>query len=142
MMSLLTLHETIKLEEACARMLQNTNIQFTGIINNKGRLVAGGFRKEFASFETEKLAMLFMEIYLDYSMRKEFDSILGKINFITSHRQQTNVTAVPFDDNLILILSEPSVDIENIIEISKIMFNCCNKIENSKNGLEYGDTKK
>ena len=105
------------------KLFENPNVTFAGIINNKGKLVAGGFRKEFTPYDADKLSMLFLELYLDYSMRREFDSILGKINSITSRRQRVNVTTIPFNDDLILILSEPNTDIENLVETSYKIFN-------------------
>ena len=56
-------------------------------------------------------------------MRKEFDNDLGKISYMTTMREQTNVTTIPFENELILIFSNPETRIENLVEKINIIFN-------------------
>jgi hypothetical protein len=122
-MSLLTFQEVKKLEEACLKLFDMPEVQFAGIINNKGRLIAGGFYSESVLFKKEKLSMIFLELFLDYSMRRDSDSILGKISYMTTHRHQTKVTTIPFNEDLILIFSVPNTNVEDLVEKSNSIFN-------------------
>ena len=97
-------------------------VQFAGIINNKGRLIAGGFCSESVQIEKEKLSMIFLELFLDYTMRRDSDSILGKISYMTTYRQKTKVTTIPFNEHLILIFSEPNTKAEDLVKKSNVVF--------------------
>ena len=122
-MSVLNFQKTRKLEDLCLKIFENQGVNFAGIINRNGKLIAGGFKKNSEKYEKEKLFMIFLELYLDYSMRKEFDNDLGKISYMTTMREQTNVTTIPFENELILIFSNPETRIENLVEKINIIFN-------------------
>jgi len=121
-MSLMTFKETQKLEESCLKIFEIQGVQFAGIINSKGKLIAGGFCSKEMKYKKEELSMIFLELYLDYSMRRDFDSILGKIGYMTTRREQTNVTTIPLKEDLILIFSDPERNIEELVTMSKNIF--------------------
>jgi len=99
-------------------MNQNNGIRFAAIINNKGRKIAGGFNSKISPLEkdAQKMEMLFMEIALDLSMRKEFDNSLGNINAIVSYRNKVNIITIPHKDSFMLISSEIALDPIKIIQ--------------------------
>jgi len=101
----------------CNQMSQIKGIRFAAIINNKGRKIAGGFSSNITPLENDKqkMEMLFMEVALDLSMRKEFDNSLGSISAIVSYRNKTNVITIPHEDSLMLISSEPELDPNKVI---------------------------
>ena len=101
----------------CNQMSQIKGIRFAAIINNKGRKIAGGFSSNITPLENDKqkMEMLFMEVALDLSMRKEFDNSLGNISAIVSYRNKTNVITIPHEDSLMLISSEPELDPNKVI---------------------------
>ncbi len=114
-------NERIRLYDyACNQMSQIRGIRFAAIINNKGRKIAGGFRANVTPLENDKqkMEMLFMELALDLSMRKEFDNSLGSISAIVSYRNKTNIITIPHEDNLMLISSEPELVPNKIISIA------------------------
>lgn len=100
-------------------MNQINGIRFAAIINNKGRKIAGGFSPNVTPLENDqqKIEMLFMELALDLSMRKEFDNTLGNIAAIVSYRNKTNIITIPHQDNFMLISSEPELEPSKIIQI-------------------------
>lgn len=118
----MTFKEVQKLEETCLKIYELQGVQFAGIINSKGKLIAGGFCSKVIPYEKEKLSMIFLELYLDYSMRRDFDSVLGKIGYMTTRREQTNVTTIPFNEELILIFSDPEVNTEELVIMTKKIF--------------------
>lgn len=101
-------------------MCQIKGIRFAAIINNKGRKIAGGFSSNIIPLENDKqkMEMLFMEVALDLSMRKEFDDSLGNIKAIVSYRNKTNIITIPHEDNLMLISSEPELDPNEVISMA------------------------
>jgi hypothetical protein len=121
-MSLLNCQETTRLHDSCLKISETPGVTFTGVINKNGRLVAGGFRLNNQPYEKEELNMIFLELYLDYSMRREFDSALGKISYMTTLRKHVNVTTIPFKEELILIFSEPSTNIKKLVEKTNKIF--------------------
>ncbi len=63
----------------------DSKIRFAGVINENGRLVAGGMKEGIQPLESERNdEMLFMELALRVKMRKEFNSHLGKVEFSMS----------------------------------------------------------
>ena len=76
--------------ELCAKVSKtDSKIRFAGLINNKGRLVAGGMVGSVKSLEDEREdEMLFMELALRVKMRQEFDQDFGKVNSSLSYREK------------------------------------------------------
>ena len=115
-MSLLTLEQIVPYEGLCTKLLAENGVRFAGLINNRGRLIAGGFKQGVQPHENdEQRQMMYMELMLDLSMRREFDTTLGKIRSITSRREKVNLTTIPTENNLLLLSTELYVDIEKVV---------------------------
>ena len=86
-------------------------IRFAGVINERGRLVAGGMRPNVEPLESEKDdEMIFMELALRVKMRKEFDKQLGCVNFAMASRERALAISVPLGDDVLYVVSEPDTD--------------------------------
>lgn len=97
-------------------------IRFAGVINERGRLVAGGMRKNVEPLESEKDdEMIFMELALRVKMRKEFDKQLGPVNFAMASRERALAISVLINEDILYVVSEPDSDYgvlpKKIIEI-------------------------
>jgi len=97
-------------------------IRFVGVINERGRLVAGGMKENVEPLESEKDdEMIFMELALRVKMRKEFDRQLGPVNFAMASRQRALAISVIINDDILYVVSEPDSDYgslpKKIIEI-------------------------
>ena len=70
-------------DELCKQVLElDSRIRFAGLINENGRLVAGGMKPGFSSLEDSRDdEMLYMELVLRAKMRKEFDKAFGPVKF-------------------------------------------------------------
>lgn len=80
---LLHLEEYETLENVCNEMLKSNQIRFAGVINKMGNLIAGGFKSDMKPLQDDaKQRMLYMQIILEISMRKEFDSEFGDVNML------------------------------------------------------------
>lgn len=109
-------HEYMELEINCNELLGNDEIRFAGIINKMGNLIAGGFKDGINPFETDaKSRMMYMQMTLEISMRREFDSSLGAVNYIASRRENALMISMPIEENLLLISAVPSASTEKIV---------------------------
>ena len=94
-----------------AIMTVDPKIRFAGVINERGRLVAGGMKENVEPLESEKDdEMIFMELALRVKMRKEFDKQLGSVNFAMASRERAIAMSYPLSDDILYVVSEPDVD--------------------------------
>ncbi|MCV0430191.1 DUF6659 family protein [Nitrosopumilus sp.] len=86
-------------------------IRFAGVINERGRLVAGGMKENVEPLESEKDdEMIFMELALRVKMRKEFDKQLGPVNFAMASRERALAISVIINDDILYVVAEPDSD--------------------------------
>jgi hypothetical protein len=98
--------------QVCDSILNvESKIRFAGVINERGRLVAGGMRENVEPLESEKDdEMIFMELALRVKMRKEFDKQLGGVNFAMASRERALAMSVPLGEDILYVVSEPDAD--------------------------------
>ena len=95
-------------------------IRFAAVINERGKIVAGGMKEGIESLEEEKHdEMLFLELALRVRMRKEFDNQLGKVNFAMAQRSRALAISVPIKEDILYVVAEPDADYATLP--SKIM---------------------
>ena len=86
-------------------------IRFAGVINERGRLVAGGMKENVEPLENEKDdEMIFMELALRVKMRKEFDKQLGPVNFAMASRQRALALSFILNEDILYVVAEPDSD--------------------------------
>jgi len=86
-------------------------IRFAGVINERGRLVAGGMKENVEPLESEKDdELIFMELALRVKMRKEFDKQLGPVNFALASRERALAISVIINDDILYIVAESDAD--------------------------------
>jgi len=92
-------------------LLLDPKIRFAGVINERGRLVAGGMKENVAPLENEKDdEMIYMELALRVKMRKEFDKQLGRVNFAMASRERALAISFLLNDDILYVVSEPDAD--------------------------------
>lgn len=122
-MALLKVEDIKKLEKACETLSTEDKVRHVGVINELGRLVAGGFRKGISPLlSDEKVRMVYMQMQLDLNMRQELDDVLGPIDYIASRRQNQLIISIPLGENLVLISAEPNADDKKIIKKAEELF--------------------
>ncbi len=90
-------------------------IRFVGLINEKGRLVSGGMRDGFRSLEeTGDDEMLYMGLVLRAKMRREFDKVLGPVQFAMSYREKVIIMSFPLKDNVLLLSAEKGINFSDL----------------------------
>jgi hypothetical protein len=107
-----TVGGTLDKETLCNNIRKlDPSVRFVGLINEKGRLVAGGMAPGIKSLEdTKKDEMLFMELALRVRMRQEFDSELGPVRFALSYRDRVIVLSFPLKNEILLISAEKDLN--------------------------------
>ena len=106
------------LEILCHRVCKEPKVRFCGVINPLGRLVIGGFRDGIKPLDNEEQRqMLYIQSYLEMSMKGEFDDTLGIVNFITTYRDNVVLITIPMQQNYLLLMSvERNAEIEQIVK--------------------------
>ena len=93
----------------------DSKIRFAGVINSKGRLVAGGMapsKKRLGDRKRDE--MLYMELALRVKMRSEFDDDLGKVKFSMSFREKLIVMSFPMKNDILMVSMERKTLFEKI----------------------------
>lgn len=103
-------------EKICRKVMElDPKIRFAGMVNEKGRLFAGGMREGLKSLEdTRDDEMLYMELVLRAKMRREFDKVLGPVKFALSYREKVIIMSFPLKDNVLLLSAEKGIDFSDI----------------------------
>ena len=117
MLSVQKSHEYSIYQQKCDLLLKEEMIRFAGLINHMGRLVAGGFKEGISPLEDEaERRKMYMELALRVSMRMEFDYTLGPVKYSASRREKAVMMSFPLNNNVLLVSTEPSIDIEKFAQ--------------------------
>ena len=111
-------------DELCEKIAKiDRKIRFSGLINNRGRLVAGGMVTKVKSLEDEKKdEMLYMELALRVKMRQEFDADFGQVHFSLSYREKVIVMSFPIGKDVLLVSMDKRKSFDEIpFKIGKII---------------------
>ena len=93
----------------------DSNVRFAGIVNSRGRLIAGGMissKKRLGDRKRDE--MLYMELALRVKMRSEFDDDLGKVKFAMSFREKLIVMSFPMKNDILMVSMERKTQFEKI----------------------------
>jgi len=104
----------------------DTKIRLAGVINTRGRIVAGGMKDGIEPLENKKDdEMLFMELALRVRMRKEFDRQLGKVKFSMSQREKALAMSFPIGvEDTLYVYAKSDADFGSLpIKIMKLIEN-------------------
>jgi hypothetical protein len=106
-----------KLERDCSLILENNKITFVGVINSLGNLIAGGFGEGVVPPGTKEIQkMMYMQLKLDLSMRKDYDGLYGPVTYVVSKRSNVEKISIPIGNYMILLITEPNFDYDSKVE--------------------------
>ena len=121
--SLETAEEIEIFEKGCLKLMKEPKIRFAGIINKMGRLVAGGFKAGVKSYiDLEQKRILYAQMALEISMRKEFDDTLGPISWVASRRKNVMMVSIPLRNHLLLLSCDPQEKVGRISKKARSIF--------------------
>jgi len=93
----------------------DSKVRFAGVINSRGRLIAGGMAASKTRLGDRKRdEMLYMELALRVKMRREFDDDLGEVKFSMSFREKLIVMSFPMKDDVLMVSMERKTQFEQI----------------------------
>ena len=116
-MAVTTIRAVQEYEQICNKVKSlDERIRFAGIINNKGKLIAGGMKSGIEPLERKNEdEMLFMELALRVKMRKDFDEQLGSVNFAMASREKSlEISVTITKDDVLYVVGEPDTDYTNL----------------------------
>ena len=110
-------------EHACQKILELPKIRFAGVLNKMGNKIAGNFKDGVKSFLPDKEnRRMYVQLMLEYMMRKDFDEGLGDIDYIVSRRTNVTMISIPTKEYLVLISAERDANAQDIITQVNIAF--------------------
>ena len=93
----------------------DSKVRFAGVINSRGRLVAGGMVSSKNRLGDRKRdEMLYMELALRVKMRSEFDDDLGKVRFSMSFREKLIVMSFPMKNDVLFVSMDKKMSFDKI----------------------------
>lgn len=104
------------LENVCKKILEmDPSFRFVGIINDKGKLVAGGPKMDVKLLVDQKESeMVLTAIALMMRMRREHDSHLGPVNFVVSHREKVVLMSFPVGNDILYVSTTNEIDLGKV----------------------------
>ena len=80
-----------------------------------GRLITGGFKYGVKPLTNdEQRRILFMQLVLEVSMRRELDDVLGPVKYIAAKRGKVIKITIPLNKKILVISVESNTDAEEI----------------------------
>ena len=105
------------LDESCKKILDLPMIRFVGVLDKMGNRIAGGFRERLSSYFRDPYSRrMYIQLTLEFLMRKDFDKELGSIDYIASRRGKVTMISIPTKEYLVLISAQRDVNIEEVIK--------------------------
>lgn len=101
-------------------------VDFIGLINKHGKMGNILIKNEI-NLKQERVAMFSMELRLQNSMQRDFDSEFGPVSHTLTEREELKFVSIPVFPYIVLAIMKK--DIDHIPVINKIKTN----IENFKN---------
>ena len=110
-------------DQKCRSLLDENGVRFTGVINNMGRQVAGGYRDTITPLVDEEEHKMSLEHTLEIFLTKDLDESLGSIDSIITRRKKVTMITIPMDKFSLLISAERDSNAEEIVEKASKLFN-------------------
>jgi hypothetical protein len=110
-------------DQKCRSLLDENGVRFTGVINNMGRQVAGGYRDTITPLVDEEEHKISLEHALEIFLTKDLDESLGSIDSIITRRKKVTMITIPMDKSSFLISAERDSNVEEIVEKASKLFN-------------------
>ncbi len=105
------------LDEECKKVLELPMIRFVGVLDKMGNRIAGGFKEGLVSYLRDPDSRrMYVQLTLEFLMRKDFDKEFGAIDYIASRRGKITMISIPTEEYLVLISAQRDVNIESVIK--------------------------
>jgi hypothetical protein len=110
---------TYPLDKLCLQVFKfDRRVRYAGVLDDTGRIIAGGMRKGISSLEpaSEDLRLM-ANLTIQIGTDKTWDQYFGKIQYTFVKREKVNMLIFGVGKDLMLITTQPDVDLEQIAQI-------------------------
>src|SRR5689334_7793770 len=104
---------TYPLDKLCTQVFKSDRrIRYASVLDDTGRIIAGGMRKGISSLEpaSEDLRLM-ANLTIQIGTDKTWDRYFGNIQFTFVKREKVNMLTFNLDDKFMLISTEPDFDL-------------------------------
>ena len=116
-LTILQLSQLNILENNCKLILEHNGVKFVGVINYLGNLIAGGFKKGIILMGDENMRkMMYMQLKLDLTMRKDYDEVFGPVDYVLSKRGKITKISIPMKKHMIVLITDKGINYELVIK--------------------------
>ena len=110
---------TYPLDKLCFWIFKyDRRVRYAGVLDDTGRVIAGGMRKGISSLEpvSEDLRLM-ANLTIQIGTDKTWDQYFGKQQFTFVKREKVNMLIFALGTHLMLITTQPDVDLEEIAQL-------------------------
>lgn len=115
-MSVLASNKFISCDVLCSGLMQNPEMLFSGFVNSRGRMVAQESNPALDFHSEKNIEMFVMEIALDFSMKREFNDMLGEVEYAVTKRKNANIVCIPMDQLILIIITDDHASVEEVVK--------------------------
>ena len=102
-------------EQKCKKILDEHGIRFAGLIDDSGKLIAGGVKQGIdLKLNPTQLESILKEMASRISKRKIHDKELGRVKYSASRREDVVIMSFPIYQNAVAVVTESNVNIDRI----------------------------
>lgn len=102
-------------EQKCKKILDERGIRFAGLIDDSGKLIAGGVKQGIdLKLNPIQLESILKEMASRISKRKIHDKELGRVKYSASRREDVVIMSFPIYQNAVAVVTESNVNIDRI----------------------------
>ena len=102
-------------EKRCQELLEDDEVRFAGLLDEFGKLLAGGFNQGIDPRLTEEQHdEVCKELAARVAKRKKYDTELGRVKYSASRREHVVIMSFPIYEKVIMIVAEPHVNIDRL----------------------------
>lgn len=102
-------------EKRCQDILEDDEVRFAGLLDEFGKLLAGGYKQNINPRLTEEQHdLVCKELASKVAKRKKYDTELGRVKYSASRREHVVIMSFPIYEKVIMIVAEPHVNIDRL----------------------------
>ena len=102
-------------EKRCQDILEDDEVRFAGLLDEFGKLLAGGYKQNINPRLTEEQHdSVCKELASRVAKRKKYDTELGHVKYSASRREHVVIMSFPIYEKVIMIVAEPHVNIDRL----------------------------
>jgi hypothetical protein len=102
-------------EKRCQDILEDDEVRFAGLLDEFGKLLAGGYKQNINPRLTEEQHdLVCKELASRVAKRKKYDTELGRVKYSASRREHVVIMSFPIYEKVIMIVAEPHVNIDRL----------------------------